>query len=465
MAFAATCAPFFFTPGFSEDEWRLRINPIYGDLSLFFDRMLTPRGLLEKPVSNLLLSLLSQVDDYRRWPFLLVAIVAHAVNVGLLVRFGRALGFSRSLGALVFLVHPLALHASITCFGITYSIPLALCLLGLTRVLHEPRSSRSVEIGVHTGIYVGLLLLKQSFVVYPVLLLALLVWQGRLELRRQALVGSAVVGALALGVVYLYWRRYGQLAHYEPLGFALGQLGSLPRTALLYLFPPYYQFEQELDAQTQAWSVVLGTLMVVSALVVLVRWRRSPVAIAGVLAVLLLLPTNSVMPREQLVLKWRLYPSLALLCLALGGVLERLAEAKGPRQARWLPRASLVVAGIVLIGSSCRDAWLLSSESRYMGSLARRLPRPSYLAFACAGLVREQQHERAKICVVRLEQAAQESMSGHLALSFFTELARAGLMRRDTALVHAWLGSLAAPPSYPAPPHAPRATPPAPRDP
>jgi hypothetical protein len=297
-----------------------------------------------------------------------------------------------------------------------------------------------VELVVHAGIYAGLLLLKQSFVVYPVLLLALLAWQGRLELRRQTLVGSAVVGALALGVVYLYWRRYGQLAHHEPLGFALGQLGSLPRTALLYVFPPYYQFEQELDIQTQTWSVVLGSLMVLATLVVLVRCRRTPAALAGVLAVLLLLPTNSFMPREQLVLKWRLYPSLALFCVALGGMLEGLASAKGLRRARWLPRAGVLVIGLVLIASSWRDAWLLSSESRYMGSLARRLPRPSYFAFACAGLVREQQYERAKICVARLEEAAQESTSGSLALSFFTELVRAGLVRGDAALVLSWIG-------------------------
>lgn len=131
--------------------------------------------------------------------------------------------------------------------------------------------------------------------------------------------------------------------------------------------------------------------------------------------------------------------------MALGGALEGLAGTKGAWRARWLARGGALVVGVVLIGSLWRDAWLVRSESRYMGSLARRLPRPSYFALTCIGLVRERQYERAKICIVRLDEAAQEDLSGYLAVSFFTELVHKGLLREDAALALSWLGPPAGP--------------------
>ena len=445
VIFAVVSSSFFLVPGFSEDERRLRQNPIYADLGVFFSRMATPRGLLEKPASNLLLALLSRAGDYHRWPFLLAAIAAHLACVGLLVRLQRALGLPRAWGAVLFLLHPLALHAVVTAFGLTYSLPLALCLWGLSRFLERPAPASAREVAVQASVWLALLSLKQSFIVYPALLFALAAWRGTLPFGRRSIAAGSVVGALALGFVFLYWQRYGERAHYDPLSFGLGQLAALPRLTLLYVLPPHYQFEQELGDAPTAPLMALGASILAVVIAVWIRWRREPWAMALLLSVLLLAPTNSLMPREQLVLKWRLYPSLALFCVAAGGVLEALAARAGaPRASRRALLASTLI-GAVLAATLVRDAWLLRSEPRYMAALVRRRPRPSYFALLCVALVRDKSHERARDCVARLDQAAHQSHSGLLARRFFVSAVETGLLREDTALVRSWL-SVAPPP-------------------
>ena len=55
------------------------------------------------------------------------------------------------------------------------------------------------------------------------------------------------------------------------------------------------------------------------------RWRSRPWAwLLGAMLVCLL-PTNSVLPKNELIREWRLYPALFFFALLVGDVVSRLA--------------------------------------------------------------------------------------------------------------------------------------------
>jgi tetratricopeptide (TPR) repeat protein len=141
----------------------------------------------------------------------------------------------------------------------------------------------------------------------------------------RALAAVACIG-IAVPLVFLYAVPLSRTAPVSSWTFVLSQLGSLDALAGLYLLPDRTALIHDLPFhRTLLHPEVLAGAALLLAGAGLVWWRRSdPLAwLLGAMAICLL-PTNSVLPKNEILREWRLYPSLFFFALWVGVAYQRL---------------------------------------------------------------------------------------------------------------------------------------------
>jgi len=312
-------------------------NPVVTDLEAFRERMLTPAGLVQRPISVLSYALNHSVHGEDVFGFHLVNVLIHIANTILVYVLARRFFAAPLVAGLVFALHPLATACVSQIFGRNYSLASSFSFLALLLYMTwRPRGALGPgRVAVLAGLFGLTVLTKQSLVVFPLLL----VWYelGRQPateaavasmLRftwRRALVATACVG-VALPLVFLYAVPLSRTAPVSSWTFVLSQLGSLDVLAALYLLSdrtalihdlPFHRWLLNAEVLGGAALVVAGGYL---------AWRRrgDPMAwLLGAMAICLL-PTNSVLPKNEILREWRLYPSLFFFALLVGVAFERL---------------------------------------------------------------------------------------------------------------------------------------------
>jgi protein O-mannosyl-transferase len=358
-------------------------NKVVNDLGLFAERMLTPRGLLQRP-----LSVLSYALDHAAYGgsiagYHVTNVAIHCVNAVLVLALAARFFSAPLVAGLVFAVHPLGTACVSQIFGRNYSLATTFFLIAvfcylLWRCDGAPtklRPLRLMQVAALAGLVAATVLTKQSLVILPVVLawceLGLRARRAQASLsgvaaatpavaavdlpnaastrasgdearaRRwaAALTIGAAVTSIALGAVLLvlYALPLSRTAAIPPAQFFWSQLGNALTTASFFLLPyrtalihglPVYRSPMHPD-------VLVGAVFA-SALAVF-AWRRRMHPEGWLVGAMLIcmVPANSVLPKNEIVREWRLYPSLVFFALLVADVWSTLV-ARAHRRGRVL---------------------------------------------------------------------------------------------------------------------------------
>ncbi|MBW2374148.1 MAG: hypothetical protein JRF70_16600, partial [Deltaproteobacteria bacterium] len=315
----------------------IQTSSVVTDLGTFRERMLTPAGMLQRPLSVLSYALNHALHGDDVFGFHLVNVLVHVLNTFLVYLLARRFFAAPLVAGLVFALHPLATSCVSQIFGRNYSLASSFCFLGL--LLYMTWRARGVlgpgRVAVLAGLFGLTVLSKQSLVIFPLLL----VWS---ELGRQPALAAAaallpritwprvLAGVVCLGVavplVFLYAVPLSRTAPVSSWTFVLSQLASLDVLAGLYLLPDRTALIHDLPFHRALLDaeVLAGAALVLVGACLVWRRRKDPLAwLFGAMAICLL-PTNSVLPKNEILREWRLYPSLFFFALLAGVAFERL---------------------------------------------------------------------------------------------------------------------------------------------
>ena len=303
-------------------------NPIVKSPALFVDRMLTPRGLLQRP-----LSVLSYTIDHALYGnavagYHVTNVVVHCVDALLVMAIAHEAFAAPLVAGLVFALHPLATACVSQIFGRNYSLATTffLAALGLYMRWRRQGALRPWQIGVIVALFALTVLTKQSLVVLPLVL----AWYelglaGRTPRISPTVIGAAIASvAVGVALIVLYALPLSRTAPVSPGQFLLSQLGNALTTVSFFVLPYRTALIHDLPVYRHPLhpDVVIGALVI--AALVAIAWRARARPYGWLLGALLicLLPSNSVLPKNEIVREWRLYPSLAFFALL---VAERFA--------------------------------------------------------------------------------------------------------------------------------------------
>jgi len=302
-------------------------NIVVKSPSMFIEKMLTLKGLAQRPLSVLSYTLNYAVGGEDVFGYHLVNWLIHVLNILLVFVIARRWVRLPMLATAIFALHPLASACASQLFGRPYSLAAFFMLIALER-LSRPRAPNQnfftvKEIAIQSALFVLMLLSKQSFVFFPVLVawhewklrhfkLASMLTRNTWKAWALAACTLALIAAFCLS----YASSLKEPAHIGPLDWALSQLGNAVWLPAFYILPfqlsflhylPYYDSMAHPD-------VLIGIALVGFAAWVTWRYRTSHGWLLGAMLITLL-PTNSFFPKNEVIREWRLYPSLAFFAL------------------------------------------------------------------------------------------------------------------------------------------------------
>jgi hypothetical protein len=327
----------------------LEENAVVTDLDLFRERMLTPRGLLERPLSVLTFALNHRVSGAAAG-FHAVNLAIHAVNALLVFALARRFFTAPLMAALVFAVHPLATACVSQIFGRSYSLATTFALLALLAWATWARRGwpRAGQTAIVAALLVLAALTKQSLAAFVLVLVWWEIGRGRRALPRGgAVVATAAVLLVGAVLLVFYAIPLSRTAAIPPDTYLWSQLAHVPTMAGFFLLPYQTALVHDLVLYRDPLDphVLLGGALAAATLAAVWRWRSHPCGwLVGAIA-LCLLPTNSILPKNEIVREWRLYPALAFFALLAAETISRAVTALRSRTLR-------------AAASACVAAWL-----------------------------------------------------------------------------------------------------------
>jgi hypothetical protein len=328
-------APALDTPFFASEKAKLVNNPAIASVSSFVERMLTFKGFVQRPLGLFTFTATFHFFGTAALPYFATNLAIHLACT-ILVYFLAAYYVARpAIPALIFGLHPLSTAVVVELFGRYYALATAVMLVALI-LLH--RWDRATWLTKRSLAILGLLFLlmitfKQTLVFFTAIVGWL--WLCNASRERQASHGTSVrpwlvwalaAAGIAVAMVFIlfYALPFSRTADVSAVTFLQSQLGNFDRLAVLYLLPYriavmiLYPFHPDVDLK-----VVCGA--VAAAGVAIIAFRNRDTRWGFLLGAILiaLVPTNSIFPKDQLVLKWRLYPSMVFVALLLGYALDQ----------------------------------------------------------------------------------------------------------------------------------------------
>jgi hypothetical protein len=356
-------------------------NPAVTSLAGFAERMLTPKGLLQRPVSVLSYALNHAIHGDAVFGFHLANVAVHCANVVLVMLLARRLLLPPLAAGLLFALHPLATACVGQVFGRNYSLATTFGVTGLVLFLRW-RGAGPLGAG-RTAVLALLLILtvltKQSLVVFSLLYLWWEIGPGRASVpaasgalgRRpwRAVAAGIACAALGLALIALYALPLSRTAVISPPTFFLSQLGHARTLARFYLLPYQTALVHDLELYPSAAhpDVWLGAAAVAALAGAAWRWRSHPAGWLAGAVLLCLAPTNSVFPKNEVIREWRLYPSLVFVALLGAAAVAHAARRLGPRPRGRLLRGALY-GGLAAYLATFAHANVLQNE-RYQSGL------------------------------------------------------------------------------------------------
>jgi hypothetical protein len=334
-------------------------NSVVTSLDAFAERMLTVNGTLQRPLSVFSYALDHALYGGKVWGFHLTNVLIHCVNVLLVLLLARRFFAAPLVAGFVFALHPLATAVVSQVFGRNYSLATTFSLLALYLYLGWRARGRlgAAHAAALALLFLLTVLSKQSLVTFPLLVLWTEVARrahgpdappheagavaGTLSSPRRVrrAIGFGLLGAGAAGIVAalvtLYAAPLSRTAVISPWTFALSQFGNALLMARFYLLPYQTALIHDLRlyrdlAHPEVWA---GAALLAALAWAAWRWRARPVGWLLGAFLISLVPTNSLLPKNELVREWRLYPSLAFFALLAGEAAAAVWAWLGARRA------------------------------------------------------------------------------------------------------------------------------------
>lgn len=322
-------------PFLSVERQGLLYSKVFTDLEVFLERFVSLKGLLHKPLSMVTFALQFEYQGTSPAFFHMFNIALHMFNVLLFWRLCCVLQLPPFFASAVYAFHPLQTSVATLIYGRPYLMGSTFMLLALL-VLAQRANTRlqACDWVVLTALWLAMVLSKQVFVIFPVLAY----WVFRSQkpcsqdmIRRVALSHVLVIiGSLSIACCFIwgYALPYSQTAQVDSQVFFLSQLGNfLDLIARFFVFPAWTALLHDLPWYPTVFSlkVLLGAVLLLSLVVIVVKKRWQPWAVYLGATLLLLLPTQSIFPKDQVLVEWRLTPALVFFCLFLAAAWQKVS--------------------------------------------------------------------------------------------------------------------------------------------
>lgn len=293
----------FSIPFHGDEIHGLLRNPTVTQIDLFFERMVSLKGLFQRPLSVLSYALNFHFFGTSSFSFHLTNLIIHLVNITLLFHFAKKLELPSLFCASVFAWHPLTTSCVAQIYGRNYSLGSVFLLSAL---LLNTR---------HILFWTLMLLSKQVFLYYPLLLL----WRDRAWPSSRVIFVTLVAG---LGIFFVHILPNLGNAPVSPLGYAISQLHHFPLILWrVFILPGQTSLIHNLQfIGSISLGSVFGLMLFLSLLLAAWRNRQNHFGLLLGWFLLAYLPTNSLIPKSEVLVEWRLYPALIFFALLTGSL-------------------------------------------------------------------------------------------------------------------------------------------------
>lgn len=322
-----------FTIPFHGDEVQgLLHNRVIRDLSSFAERMLSARGLFQRPLSVLSYALNYRISADAPWSYHLVNLLIHLVTTVLIFAIAQSLRLAPLLAAAVFTLHPLSTSCVAQIYGRNYSLGTLWMLLALLLIVRRRQQDRlSVkEVGIQLGLWLLMLSSKQVFLYYP-LIAGVLLRHTSPSSDARVKVPTIAWGVLSVlflvilaGMLYVHVLPHLANAPVSPYVYGVSQLANAPQILVFhYLVPLNFSLFHEFPWHYSLFSgskPLLGLIAVLSLSLLTYIRRNEAMGVFLLCFLLALIPTNSILPKSEVLLEWRLYPSLSFFALLVSAL-------------------------------------------------------------------------------------------------------------------------------------------------
>jgi len=292
----------------------IQYNPIVTNMGVFFEKMLTWKGLFQRPLSMFTYTLNYYFNGQNTAYYHLVNLLIHVVN-SILVYFiaRRLLNKNHFFAALLFALHPLATACASKLHGRIYSLGTLFMFLFFLLYLkwREENKITFAKVFALGTIFILMVLSKQSLIFLPLIVLWYEVYKDNLRFNSRFYIVSAISLAMILLFTFIYALPYSEKAIVGPWTFFLSQMGNLTTLIGLYLLPFQTALLHELSFYGSLYPEVIFGILIAAALVyVAFKNRKKDYGFLLGAFLISIFPTNSFMPKDDVIQEWRLYPSL-----------------------------------------------------------------------------------------------------------------------------------------------------------
>jgi tetratricopeptide (TPR) repeat protein len=170
-----------------------------------------------------------------------------------------------------------------------------------------------------------MLLSKQSLIFLPVLVLWYEYFKGRVHFSAPFYITAGISLVIITLFTFVYAIPYSKTAIIGPGEFFLSQMGNLIVLIKFYFLPFQTALVHDLYFYTGFDASVLFGLAVSIGLIYLAfRYRKKMFGFLLGAFLIAVFPTNSFMPKNDIINEWRLYPTLVFFCILFVFVLNNL---------------------------------------------------------------------------------------------------------------------------------------------
>lgn len=345
-------APFFFN-----DISSLLTSSVVTSLETFYERMITFNGLFARPLSVFTFALNYEFFKTNSIFYHLTNLLLHVVNVFIFYFVARRWVRFVFIPTAIFAVHPLATAVVVKIFGRSYSLGTTFLLLA-TFFLQKWFFTKSLNTkrGMLVGLFFALMVFsKQSFIFFLMIALWHFIafeWKPKeimMQIKKHSFLFFSGIG-IALFFLVMHGARYSRDAHMSASKFLMSQLANIPKIFEFYFIPKDIAIYNKLPVFDSFWhfQVILGAIIAAALIYCAVRFRKNSFWFFVGLTIISFVPTNSVIPKNEVFYDWRVYPSLVFFSISLGLLFDLMHE-KLAQQTKF-PKLVVGVAGALYVG-------------------------------------------------------------------------------------------------------------------
>jgi hypothetical protein len=337
----------------------------FDDYNLFVDPLITSsdgwlavwKPIQTRPLSQFTFWLTYAVAGATPWAFHLWNIALHAIASVLVWRTLRSIVHERAavIAAVVFAIHPIQAEPVNYIFARSTELSTVLCLATLWLWLRD-------RIWMAVAVFGAALLAKEECVTFPLFLALIDWWRGK---RRSNAIAGMLALSFILGGRVLIATKFvaasggGFASHVTPLDYFTAQGLVILRYLRLSIVPWGFTVDPEIHVLVPwlAWIVVAA---IIAAAVIRLKVSSAAIWILG--AFILLSPSSSVFPADDLAADRRMYLPMIALSAAIGVAAER-----------WNLKL-LAAAGVALLVLSAMRTNVWSTERALWEEAVERAP-------------------------------------------------------------------------------------------